>query len=68
VREEALVVAVLAVDAVREHGDHVFVGLLVEVVDLVALVEDVCHEVWRRGVGYCRGDDVGHVAEVFVLG
>jgi hypothetical protein len=67
-REKPLIVSWLAFNAMREHRDHVLVRVLVEVVHLVALVEDVCHQIGRRSIDNGGRDDVGHVAEILVLG
>jgi hypothetical protein len=52
---------------VLEHGDHVFVGLLVEMMDFVALVQDVSHQVWRWRICDRRRDNIGHIAGILVF-
>jgi acyl-[acyl carrier protein]--UDP-N-acetylglucosamine O-acyltransferase len=68
VGEEVFVVAGLTVHAMAEDGDHILIGFLVEVVDLIPFVQDIGQQVRRRGVDDGGRDDVGNVAEVFVLG
>lgn len=68
VREKPFIVSWLAFNPMGKHRDHVLVGILVEVVHLVALVEDVCHQVWWWSVDDGRRDDIRHVAKVFVFG
>jgi hypothetical protein len=67
-REKVLVIPRLAIDVVRKHGYHVFIGVGVEMVDLVAFVENIRHHIGRRGVDYCRRYNVGHVSMIAVFG
>lgn len=66
-REHAFVVPRLTIDAVGKYGNHVLVGFFVEVVHLVPLVENICHQVWRGCVDDRRRDDVWDIAEVIML-
>ena len=66
--EQGLIVPWFAVHAVRKHGDHDFIGLLVKVMDFVALIQDIGHNVRRWSVGNGRRNDIGHVTEILVLG
>jgi hypothetical protein len=52
-RQQMLIVSGFAIDAVVEHGDHVFVRMLVEMMDLIALVENIGEEIWCRGIDDC---------------
>jgi hypothetical protein len=52
VGQQMSVVSLLAVDAMSEQGYHVFICFRIEVMYLVALVDDICHHVWRRCVDY----------------
>jgi hypothetical protein len=36
--------------------------------DLVALIDDICHHIWRRGVDYGGRHNVWHVSVILVLG
>lgn len=51
-----------------EHRDHVFLGIVIEVVRFIALVQNISHHLWRWRIDDCGGDDVGHVPMVPVLG
>lgn len=68
VGKKTFVVSRLAFDSVGEHRDHVLIGVLVQMMYLVALVEDVGHEVRRRRVDDSGRDNVWHVAEILVFG
>jgi hypothetical protein len=35
--------------------------------NFVALVEDICHRVRRRGVDNGRGDDIWHISVILML-
>jgi hypothetical protein len=61
------VVSLLAIDVVREDRHHVLVSVGVKVMDLVPLVEDVCHHLRRWGVHYCGTDDIRHVSVILIF-
>jgi hypothetical protein len=67
VREKVVIVPLLSVDVMCEDGNHVFVRVGIEVMYLVALVENVGHHVRRRRVDYSGRDDVGHIPSILVL-
>ena len=46
-RQKAFVVPYSPVDIMREHGNHVFVCFMVEMVNFVAFVENIAHHFWR---------------------
>lgn len=62
-----IVVSLLSVHVVCEDRNHVLVGVGIQVVDLVALVENVGHHVWRGRVDNGRRDNVGHIPRILVL-
>lgn len=66
-REQPLVVSRSPVDIMGEHGNHIFVRVVIQMMDLVALVEHICQHLRRRRVDYGGGDDVWHVAVIAVL-
>ena len=49
-REKTFVVAPFAVDIVGEHGDHVLISMMIQVVNLVSLVDNVTHHLRRRSI------------------
>ena len=51
-----------------EHGYHILFSIVVEMVRLVALVQDISHHLWWWRIDNGRRDDVGHVAVVPILG
>jgi hypothetical protein len=63
-----VVVSLFSICIMREEGNHVFVGLIVEVMHLVPLVQDVCHDFRWRCVYNGGADDVWHVSVILVLG
>jgi hypothetical protein len=67
VRQQPFVVSWLSIYACLEHWNHVFVGLLVKMVDLVAFIQDIRHQIWRWCVRNGGGDDVWHVPGVLML-
>lgn len=65
--EEIFIVPRFAINASLEDRNHGLVGLLVKVVDLVALVEQVGNNVRRRVIDDGRRHNVGHVPRVLML-
>jgi len=51
-----------------KHGNHVLICLVIEMVDFVSPVEDVCEHVSGRCVDDCGRDDIWHVSVVTILG
>jgi hypothetical protein len=66
--KQALVVTRLAVDVVCEDGDHVFVCVRVQVVDMVALVQHVRYHFGFWHVCNRRRYDIRHVSVILVFG
>lgn len=53
-RQKALIIPYLPIDIMRKHRDHVLICLVIEVMDLVALIEDVSHHLWWGGINNGR--------------
>jgi hypothetical protein len=66
--KQALVVARLAIDVVREDGNHVFICVRIQVVNVVALVQHVRYHFGFWHVCNCRRYDIRHVSVVLVFG
>jgi hypothetical protein len=65
--EEMRIVTRLAIDVVWKHGNHVFIRVIIQMVNLVAAIQDVCKHVPGRRIDDGRGDDVWHVSIVAIL-
>lgn len=52
----------------REYRHHTFIGVVVEVMNLVPLVDDVGHHVGRGGVDDSRRYHIEHITVVFIFG
>ena len=66
--QKAFIVPCLPINIVRKHWDHVFVCLMIKMMDSVALVKNISHHLCWGGIDNGRRYDVSHVAMITVLG
>jgi hypothetical protein len=68
VGKQVLVVSRLTVDTILEDRDHVLLGQLVKMMDLVASIDDIRHHIGRRSVDNGRRDNIRHISGILMLG
>lgn len=62
-----LVLPLLTVDVVCKHGDHIFIGVMIEMMNLVTSVEYIGKHFWRRSVDNRRGYHVWYVSMIAIF-
>jgi hypothetical protein len=61
------VVTRFSVNIILEDRDHILIGILIQMMDLISPVENICKHISRRGVDNRTGDDVRHVSMVAIF-